>query len=59
MATLSKFIVAVSQSFVTFLLMKQLLKSDDLFMDSGDVVVTSSMIGSAETDFFFFFILIP
>lgn len=40
--------------FVTFLHIKQLLKSDDLVMESGDAVVTRSVVGPVETDFFSF-----
>lgn len=40
--------------FVTFLHIKQLLKSDDLVMESGDAVLARSVVGPVETDFFSF-----
>lgn len=40
--------------FVTFLHIKQLLKSNDLLMESGDAVGTRSVVGPVETDFFSF-----
>lgn len=40
--------------FVTFLHIKQLLKSNDLLMESGDAVLTRSVVGPVETDFFSF-----
>ena len=61
MGILSKFRRSCFTKFVMFLLIKQLLKSDDLLMESGDAVVTRSMVGPVETDFFsslFFLFLI-